>query len=1156
MASVYSAGSASVQVVPDFSGAQTKIGQWFAKQRDLKIKVDPDLDQTDLLRMREEISHTHADIDVGIDKKKLAKDLTQAVDFLTGTSSVGKALKTLFDVKPILLTNLAGAGVALGSALGQELTQAVGGAAAMLPALSASLAVPIGTAVLGAQHVGDAFKNIAGTTPAQAKALAAAMKELAPSARDFVTQVHALGPAFTAMRLDVQQHLFAGLGASVSNLGHAMLPMLQEALKGTATELDGVGKSLMAALSSDKNVNDFAATIDNINQALHNVGQAAAPLWSVFANLATVGSTFLPGLTKGVGDLAQKFADFVQKARDTGALHDFIASSMDGLKQIIGVVGNLGSVLKSVFTTALPAGQVLMKILDMVSGDLATFFKTAQGQNSLSMFFDGVTKSIGAITPGLETLVQALVTSVLPAMAGLAQVVAPIANTLLVQFADLLRTLGPLFYPALANAMATALGALTPLMSVFAHLAQTVLPIVIDAIQRMAPLFTELAEGIGGALVRAIDALAPALPGIVQAIEAIVQAAVPFILQITNLAVDLLPPFVAILDGVAKALQFLAPILPIVAMGFLAIKAAAGLSALLGMITNGFMNMAVAADTAATSTLGLAQRGLAVGLTNAAGGAERLGVAAKGMGAALGVVGVAAGVVMMAMEASKQQTDEFAQSLLKGGQAARDAAKQMADPSIWDQVKWGFGHIFSADGYNTKSISENMTAEAKKAADETFKAMDPLAQAQSKVAYWQNEINYRRKEFGEQSPQYEAAQRRFGFWSEEVARQQGLQADATKTATDRLKEQADQERASVDTELALEQATLGVHSAMDQYNKVMADGKATDDDRAAASIGVRQAILGMADAARKKAEADNAGKDATAIADAGDQAYIETLKAQAKLLTGPAADAMNAYITDYENVHGAAAKAQAKIKDLGLTIVSVPDGKTVNISTPTAEQTRQLQALGYEIRYLPDGKVQIITDTAQAKKELDDFVALVKSKNPTMKINVVGNTVVSVGGMGGQGGLHMAGGGIVRAFRDGGFEPMRGGIARVVKPNTWRIIGDRVRDDEAYIPINRDRRSKSILASTASRMGYGLVPNAIGNLLTPPGASNAYSGGGTDFAMTASLREAQRALGGTTVSAPSVAGFVNNGTVVTTDLDELARKSRRGTQRALAVAGL
>jgi TP901 family phage tail tape measure protein len=81
-----------------------------------------------------------------------------------------------------------------------------------------------------------------------------------------------------------------------------------------------------------------------------------------------------------------------------------------------------------------------------------------------------------------------------------------------------------------------------------------------------------------------------------------------------------------------------------------------------------------------------------------------------------------------------------------------------------------------------------------------------------------------------------------------------------------------------------------------------------------------------------------------------------------------------------------------------------------------------------------------------------------------------------------------AAGGIVSAMRDGGvvgmaggalaaqkLTPLRGGIAHIVKPNTWRVIGDRIVDDEAYIPINRSQRSQRIFEETARRMGYSVA---------------------------------------------------------------------------------
>lgn len=68
--------------------------------------------------------------------------------------------------------------------------------------------------------------------------------------------------------------------------------------------------------------------------------------------------------------------------------------------------------------------------------------------------------------------------------------------------------------------------------------------------------------------------------------------------------------------------------------------------------------------------------------------------------------------------------------------------------------------------------------------------------------------------------------------------------------------------------------------------------------------------------------------------------------------------------------------------------------------------------------------------------------------------------------------LGMADGGML-----GSLKPMVGGIAQVIPPNSWRVIGDRMRDHEAYIPINKSQRSQQILEMTARRMGYALLPN-------------------------------------------------------------------------------
>lgn len=74
-------------------------------------------------------------------------------------------------------------------------------------------------------------------------------------------------------------------------------------------------------------------------------------------------------------------------------------------------------------------------------------------------------------------------------------------------------------------------------------------------------------------------------------------------------------------------------------------------------------------------------------------------------------------------------------------------------------------------------------------------------------------------------------------------------------------------------------------------------------------------------------------------------------------------------------------------------------------------------------------------------------------------------------------------GGIMTPFAQGGMQPMAGGTAEIVAPNTFRLIGDRMTGDEAYIPLVKSARSIAILGEAAKRLGFSLVPMLRGGLL-------------------------------------------------------------------------
>lgn len=126
-----------------------------------------------------------------------------------------------------------------------------------------------------------------------------------------------------------------------------------------------------------------------------------------------------------------------------------------------------------------------------------------------------------------------------------------------------------------------------------------------------------------------------------------------------------------------------------------------------------------------------------------------------------------------------------------------------------------------------------------------------------------------------------------------------------------------------------------------------------------------------------------------------------------------------------------------------------------------------------------DGSKGTITVNANTAAAMGAINAVIAAATRTVVMNIVAQ-VQTLGQAAGGIVAPMAEGGVVGFARGGMAQPrktrkMRGGIAQVVAPNTWRIIGDRIRDDEAYIPINNSHMSRAIFEETARRMGYAVT---------------------------------------------------------------------------------
>lgn len=173
----------------------------------------------------------------------------------------------------------------------------------------------------------------------------------------------------------------------------------------------------------------------------------------------------------------------------------------------------------------------------------------------------------------------------------------------------------------------------------------------------------------------------------------------------------------------------------------------------------------------------------------------------------------------------------------------------------------------------------------------------------------------------------------------------------------------------------------------------------------------------------------------------------------------------------------------------------VPGNKPIKVQSLSDEAKQKLLNLGFTVRTLPDGRVEVVARDQAARNRLNKLVTDWGSRVFDWSVRIAIPNIRGPAGLRSDGGFN-ARGNIVTpaAYALGGVHPkltpMKAGLAAVVPPNSWRVVGDRLRDDEFYIPDNEDPRSIRIGLEWARRRGFVLARRfADGGIATSSGGS-------------------------------------------------------------------
>lgn len=371
--------------------------------------------------------------------------------------------------------------------------------------------------VIDAQrNLADAYVDAADAGGAAGAKLNDALANLSPNARAFVQEVLGLKGAWDSLRKSVQDKLFAGLAAEVQPLAQQWFPILEKGMGGVATALNGIIKETVDYLKTAEAQQNVANIFDNTGQALTNMKGIVRDLLAAFLDIASVGSDFLPDLATGAADAASRFRDFISAAKDSGKLREWMQGALDTASTLWQLLKNLASIIGSVFKALDQEGGGALNTLTALTGQIAKFLKSAEGQDALHAL-GKILASIGGavgkvfmsflsvaadILVRLEPLITAFADAAGTYLAGALQVL----GVVLKPIADLLGFLGPALGPIVAgmyaankavNAAKAVWGALNAVMNgnPFIAIAGAIIALVILIIQNWDTISAVLAAG-------------------------------------------------------------------------------------------------------------------------------------------------------------------------------------------------------------------------------------------------------------------------------------------------------------------------------------------------------------------------------------------------------------------------------------------------------------------------------------------------------------------------------------------------------------------------------------------------------------------------------------------------------------------------------------
>ncbi|WP_406360324.1 peptidoglycan DD-metalloendopeptidase family protein [Streptomyces sp. NBC_00715] len=414
-----------------------------------------------------------------------------------------------------------------------------------------------------ARQVTDAHQRAA----TQTSKLDTALSKLSPNARAFVGTLRDMAPAWRAMKLDVQDRLFAGVGTRLGQVGGQILPTVRRGLVGIAGELNLTGKNALTAVSNLQRSGTLGKVFDGVRSSLGNLSRVPGQLVTGFAQLSVAAQPAFDRITKGAGSAMDRVMDKLGKAFKDGRLEKAINTALDVAIQFGHVLGDLGGIFAGIFKAASAAGGDFFGVVGAAIKEIRKVIQMPEVQAALTSIF----KALNAVAKLLAGALGSALLAVLPLLAAIAPVVQQLATSLMPVVSQLFESLGKALMPiikallpVIVNVVDVIGGLVIQLLPLLAPLGALIAAIV----TALAPVIKLIGSNLKVVVGAIVQLLVPVIAGLIPVVKLVgdmLAQLVPLFAQMYPALLPLIPPLLqlsmALLD---LGVQILIPLMPLI----------------------------------------------------------------------------------------------------------------------------------------------------------------------------------------------------------------------------------------------------------------------------------------------------------------------------------------------------------------------------------------------------------------------------------------------------------------------------------------------------------------------------------------------------------------------------------------------------------------